>query len=161
MDLITKEGFEGLKIKLADYRGQITDITDRIREARSDSPELSENKAFIEASEDQARLDRKILDIEEKITTIKVIDINDYTEEMKDKVRFGCTVKILDCDTNEKYQYQIVGVDEVDTLNKECLRISYKSPVGFSLIGKSVGQEADVFTPSGERLFEVLEINYI
>lgn len=161
MDLITKEGFEGLQVKLKEFRGQISEITERIKEARADSPELSENKEFIEASEDQARLDKKILDIEEKIATIKVIDINDYTDEMKSKIRFGCTVKILDCDNNKEHKYRIVGGDEVDTLNKKCQSISYNSPVGSALIGKSVGEEADIFTPSGERLFEILEINYI
>lgn len=162
MDLITKEGYSNLQTKLKEYRGQTEEITERVKLAREDSAEISENKEYIEALEDQDRLDKKIIDLERKIATIRVIDINDYTEEMKTKVRFGCTVLVLDCDTDEKHQYKIVGVDEVDTLKKDvCLSISCKSPVGSSIIGKGVGEEADILTPSGDRVFEILEIEYI
>lgn len=161
MELITKEGYLGLQNKLKSLRGEIDEITERIKNAREDSPELSENKEYLEALEDQSRLDKKILETEEKISTIRIVDIEEYTDEMKIKAKFGCTVKVLDCDTGEEFVYKIVGVDEVDTLNKECLKISYKSPVGASILNKEVGDETDVITPKGERVLEIIEIKYI
>ena len=161
MELITKKGFSELQVKLRELREHTKIITERIKDAISDSPELSENKEYIEALEDQRRLDLNIINLEEKISTIRVIDINDYTDNLKNVSRFGCTVTIIDCETNQKATYQIVGVDEIGKLDNECLKISYKSPVGEALLKKEVGDIADIMTPSGERELEILEIKYI
>lgn len=164
MELITKEGYSALQQKRKEFREEVDKITERIKNAREDSPELSENKEYIEALEDQARLDKKMLDMEEKMAKIRVIDISEYSDEMKTRVKFGCTVKVLDCDTDEEFTFKIVGVDEVDTLSKDknaIQKISYKSPVGSSLLNKEVGDEADVVIPNGERVLEIIELTYV
>jgi transcription elongation factor GreA len=160
MELITKAGFYMLKEKLAVLQSEIEAGTERIKNARADSAELSENQEFMEAKEEQNRLDAKIIGLQEKISKIRVVDINDYQESLKGEVRFGCTVQVMDCETEEIFNYQIVGVDEVDVGNKELLKISYKSPVGSALLKREVGDITDIIIPRGETELEVLKIEF-
>lgn len=160
MRLITKQGFEALQVKLKQFREEAIEITKRVQEARSDSTEMAENKELIDALEDQSNMDKKIIDLEEKIKTIKVIDIENYNPENKNIVNFGAKVTIFDCDLKKEFRYQIVGPDEIDTLNKELIKISYLSPVGAALMKKSLNEEVDVIIPNGEKLFEIIKIDY-
>ena len=78
--------------------------------------------------------------------------------ENNGKVIFGSTVKVQDLETNKEISYRLVGQDEADI--KKNL-IFFKSPIGKSLIGKSKGEMVSVVTPSGERNFEILNVEYI
>ena len=71
---------------------------------------------------------------------------------------FGSTVKVQDLETGKKISYKLVGQDEADI--KKNL-IFFKSPIGKSLIGKNKGEMINVITPSGERNFEILDVEYI
>ena len=71
---------------------------------------------------------------------------------------FGSTVKVLDLENNKKISYRLVGQDEAD-LKKNL--IFFKSPIGKALISKEKGEIVSVNTPSGERNFEILEVEYI
>ena len=74
------------------------------------------------------------------------------------KVIFGSTVKLEDLETNKKITYKLVGQDEADI--KKNL-IFFKSPIGKALIGKDKNEMVTVSTPSGEKNFEILDVEYI
>ena len=78
--------------------------------------------------------------------------------ENNGKVIFGSTVKLQDLDTNKKITYKLVGQDEADI--KKNL-IFFKSPIGKALIGKDKAEMVTVNTPSGEKNFEILDVEYI
>lgn len=159
MGIITISGFKMLQDKLKEMQTEATNITSRIKEARGDSPELSENKELIDALEDQKNLDIKITELKEKLEKIKVVDIKSYPDEIKNKVNFGATVTYINCDTDKETTVKIVGTDEI-SLSNEIKEISYLSPVGSSLLKKEVGEEVDIITPSGDVLIEIISIKY-
>ena len=74
------------------------------------------------------------------------------------KVIFGSTVTVKDLESDKKIKYQIVGQDEADVSKNY---IYFRSPIGKAFIGKELGDMVVVQTPSGERSFEILEVNYI
>ena len=74
------------------------------------------------------------------------------------KVIFGSTIKVQDLDTKKTISYKLVGQDEANI--KENL-IFFKSPIGKALIGKNKGDLVTVNTPSGERNFEIINVEYI
>ena len=78
--------------------------------------------------------------------------------ENNGKVIFGSTVKLQDLDTEKQINYKLVGQDEADI--KKNL-IFFKSPIGKALIGKDKGEVVTVNTPSGDKSFEILDVQYI
>ena len=78
--------------------------------------------------------------------------------ENEGKVIFGSTVKLLDLETDKKIIYKLVGQDEADI--KKNL-IFFKSPIGKALIAKDKGDMVMVNTPSGEKNFEILDVEYV
>ncbi|MEO5640293.1 MAG: GreA/GreB family elongation factor, partial [Sphingomicrobium sp.] len=74
-----------------------------------------------------------------------------------DKVVFGATVTLLDED-KKQVRYQLVGQVEANATNG---RISYNSPLGRALIGRLVGEEVEVTTPSGEKYYEIQKLDFI
>ena len=94
--------------------------------------------------------------INDLIARANVIDVTKI--ENNGKVIFGSTVKVLDIETNKKISYRLVGQDEAD-ISKNL--IFFKSPIGKALIAKDKGEIVNVNTPSGERNFEILDVEYI
>jgi transcription elongation factor GreA len=125
-----------------------------IEEARGHG-DLSENAEFHAAKERQSLLDVQIRDIEDKLARAQVIEVAKLSGN---KVVFGATVSLADGDTGEKVVYQIVGDHEAEPKDG---KISISSPVARALIGKSEGEEVQVRTPTGVRLFEILSVEYI
>ena len=78
--------------------------------------------------------------------------------ENEGKVIFGSTVKLQDLNTEKEIVYKLVGQDEADI--KKNL-IFFKSPIGKALIGRGKGEMVNVNTPSGEKNFEILNVEYI
>jgi transcription elongation factor GreA len=81
----------------------------------------------------------------------------DPTTLSGDKVIFGATVSLLD-ENDKPVKYQIVGQTEADA---KIGRISYSSPLGRALIGRTIGDEVEVSTPSGDRYYEIEKIEFI
>ena len=94
--------------------------------------------------------------INDLIARANVIDVTKI--ENDGKVIFGSTVKLQDLNTEKQISYKLVGQDEADI--KKNL-IFFKSPIGKALIGKDKGEMVIVNTPSGEKNFEILEVEYI
>ena len=130
-------------------------IVAAIAEARSHG-DLKENAEYHAAKEQQALIESRIIAINDLIARANVIDVTKIENE--GKVIFGSTVKVQDMESKKKISYRLVGQDEADI--KKNL-IFFKSPIGKAMVGKNKGDMVSVDTPSGERNFEVLEVDYI
>ena len=131
------------------------EIVAAIAEARSHG-DLKENAEYHAAKEEQSHNEGRITEINDIIARANVIDVTQM--ENDGKVIFGSTVKVQDLETDKKISYRLVGQDEAD-LKKNL--IFFKSPIGKALIGKNKGEMVSVNTPSGERNFEILDVEYI
>jgi len=153
---ITINGLKNLKSELEDLKNvQRPKVVEAIAEARSHG-DLKENAEYHAAKEQQALIESRVLAINDLIARANVIDVTKI--ENNGKVIFGSTVKVQDLNTNKEISYRLVGQDEADI--KKNL-IFFKSPIGKSLIGKDKGEMITVNTPSGERNFEILDVQYI
>lgn len=147
------EGYERLTADLKVLRAERPKIVDAIEEARAHG-DLSENAEYHAAKERQGQVEAQIADIEDKVSRAQIIDPSTLSG---DKIVFGATVTLLD-DNDKPVKYQIVGQTEADANQG---RISYNSPLGRALIGKSVGDEIEVTVPSGDKFYLVDKIQFI
>jgi transcription elongation factor GreA len=119
-----------------------------------DHGDLSENAEYHAAKDRQGWIEARIKDLEDKLARAEIID---PTKLSGSKVAFGATVKLSNIETEEETVYRLVGVDEA---NLDQGSISITSPLARALIGREVGDEVKVRMPAGERLFEILEVEY-
>tara|TARA_A100000164_G_C21572441_1_gene614640 strand:+ start:162 stop:638 length:477 start_codon:yes stop_codon:yes gene_type:complete len=129
-------------------------IVDAIATAREHG-DLKENAEYHAAREQQSFTEGRIQDIESKLANSEVVDISKIPSG--DKVIFGSLISIINVETDEAFEYRIVGDDEAD-VNQG--KISYKSPIARALIGKEVGDIAVVQAPSGEIEYEIDAVTY-
>jgi transcription elongation factor GreA len=128
-------------------------IVEAIEVARAHG-DLSENAEYHAAKERQGHVEATIADLEDRLSRAMVID---PTTLSGDKVVFAATVTLLDED-DKKVRYQLVGQTEADAKDG---RISYNSPLGRALIGRQVGEEVEVSTPSGDRYYKIKKIEFV
>ena len=101
-------------------------------------------------------LESRVVVINDLIARANVIDVTKI--ENTGKVIFGATVKLQDLEIDKKISYKLVGQDEADI--KKNL-VFFKSPIGKALIGKNKSEIVVVNTPSGEKNFEILDVEYV
>ncbi len=153
---ITVQGLESLKEELIFLKEKKRpEIVSAIAEARSHG-DLKENAEYHAAKEQQSYNEGRIEEINDIIARANVIDVTKLTNE--GKVIFGCTVFMINLDTNEKIDYKIVGKDEADLKKK---LIYFKSPIGKGVIGKKKGDLVEINTPAGKKNFEIKDVKYI
>ena len=153
---ITVSGLKNLKSELENLKNiQRPKVVEAIAEARSHG-DLKENAEYHAAKEQQALIESRVIRINDLIARANVIDVTKIDNE--GKVIFGSTVKVQDLETDKKISYRLVGQDEADVSKN---LIFFKSPIGRALIGKDKGEMVSVNTPSGERNFEILGVEYI
>ena len=153
---ITTKGLEQLKKELNELKNsQRPKIIQAIAEARAHG-DLKENAEYHAAREQQAKIESKIIEVNDMIARANVIDITKL--DKSDKVVFGSTVEVLELKSNVKKIYKIVGKTESDI--KKNL-IYFRSPIGKALIGKNKKDFLTVKTPSGEKNFKIIEVRYI
>ena len=153
---ITKQGLENLMIDLENLKNiERPKVVAAISEARSHG-DLKENAEYHAAKEQQAKLEGRVLSINDTIARANVIDVTKL--ENNGKVIFGSTITVEDLDENKKIKYKLVGKDEAD-ISKNL--VYFKSPIGKALIGRDLGESINVPTPSGKRNFEILKVEYI
>ena len=148
-----QEGYETLNADLKRLKAERPTIVDAIEEARAHG-DLSENAEYHAAKEQQGQNEATIADIEGKLSRAQIIDPRDLSG---DKVVFGATVTLMDED-DKPVTYQIVGQTEADAKTG---RISYNSPLGRALIGRSLDDEVEVSVPAGDRYYVVSKIEFI
>ena len=153
---ITVNGLKKLKLELEDLKNiQRPKVVEAIAEARSHG-DLKENAEYHAAKEQQGLIEGRVLIINDLIARANVIDVTKI--ENNGRVIFGSTVKLKDLETDKKINYKLVGQDEADI--KKNL-IFFKSPIGKALVGKDKGEMVTVNTPSGEKNFEILDVEYV
>jgi len=153
---ITVEGLEKLKLELDQLKNvKRPQVVAAIAEARSHG-DLKENAEYHAAKEQQAQIESRVIEINDTIARANVIDIKKI--ENNGNIIFGSTVTVKELDADKKKTYKIVGKDEAD-ISKNL--IYFRSPIGKALIGKSLEDMIAVETPSGEKKFEILNIQYI
>jgi len=153
---ITVSGLKSLKSELEDLKNiQRPKVVAAIAEARSHG-DLKENAEYHAAKEQQGLIEGRVVAINDIIARANVIDVTKI--ENDGKVIFGSTVKVEDLENNKKISYRLVGQDEADI--KKNL-VFFRSPIGKAFIGKDKGDMVTVTTPSGERNFEILDVEYI
>ncbi len=151
---LTKNGYIALEAELKNLKGvERPNIIAAIAEARSHG-DLSENAEYSAAKEKQSFIEGRIQELEAVISRAQVID---PAQTKSNVIRFGATVVVVDEDTDEEKQYQIVGDYEADI---EKNRISLSSPLAKALIGKEAGDTAEFAAPGGRKSFEIVDVIY-
>ncbi len=148
----TKEGLENLKQEL--HKMKTVDrpsISQQIAEAR-DKGDLSENAEYDAAKEAQGLLEAKIAQMEDLLSRARILDESRIDNS---KVMILSKVKVMNLKTNKELTYTIVTEKEADL---KAGKISSSSPIGQGLMGKQVGEKAEITVPAGIIQLEVLEI---
>jgi transcription elongation factor GreA len=151
---MTREGYEKLKADLDRMQHvEMIAIAKRIAAAR-ELGDLSENAEYHAAREDQGHLQARIDHLKDKLSRAVFLDMNNLP---KDAVVFGARVKVKDLDLDEEESFELVGPgDENYNENK----ILSTSPIGQGLMGKKIGEVAEIKVPMGTVRFRVLEISF-
>jgi transcription elongation factor GreA len=149
---ITPDGLKKLQEELKRLKTvERPRVIEAISEARGHG-DISENAEYEAAKEQQAFLEKKIRELENRIANSNVVDPSSMDT---DKVVFGLQVTVQDLESGEEVSYQIVGADEADVAAQ---RISITSPVARALIGKRIGDVVQVQVPKGVLELEVMDI---
>lgn len=152
---MTTRGAELLQEELKKLKSQDRpNVIKAIAEARAHG-DLKENAEYHAAKEQQGFIEGRIKDIEGKLSHVQVIDVT--TVDARGKIIFGCTVQLLDEQTEKEIVYKIVGEDEADIKTG---MISYTSPIARALIGRNEGDEVSFSAPGGEKHYEVIDVRY-
>jgi len=149
--ILTPEGLANLKAEL-DHMSTTRrrEVATRIKEAR-EFGDISENAEYDDAKNEQAMLEARIAQLEEKLRSATVIDASDLDNDV---VRVGTTVHVTDSD-GKRRKYNIVGSAEAKPSE---MKLSNESPAGKALIGHKKGEEVTFSTPKGERRLKITKI---
>lgn len=148
----TKEGLEKLKDELETMRTKgRSEVANQISEAR-EKGDLSENAEYDAAKDAQGMLELKIAKLEQVVANARIISEADLDTS---KVGILTTVKVKNLQNQHTVSYTIVSEKESDL---KAGKISIQSPIGKGLLGKKVGEKAEIQVPSGKIRFEVLDI---
>ena len=151
--LITPEGLEKLKEELEHLETiKRREVAERIKEAR-EFGDISENAEYDDAKNEQAMLEHKIAQLEERLSNARVIQKRDVDLSV---VSIGAKVKLRDVDAKRTDEYFIVGSAEANPAEN---KLSNESPVGKAIMGRKKGETVEVVTPRGSKVkFKIMEI---
>lgn len=150
---LTPEGFEKLRKELAHLKSvKRKDLSKAIAEARAHG-DISENAEYDAAKEAQGLNEKRIAELEHKLSTAQILDNENIT---KDEILIGATVKLKDMKTGEDLEYMFVSEDEADYSEN---KISVSSPVGSGLLNHKVNDIVEIQVPAGILKYKVLAIN--
>ncbi len=149
---MSKEGYEKLKAQLDRMNNEdMPRIAEAIAQARGFG-DLSENAEYDAAREAQGMLQARINDLQDKLARAMIVDRSTVAT---DRVVFGARVKVLDLDLDEEEEFVLVGPGEEDYDQNKIL---CTSPIGQGLLGKQVGEIAEVPVPKGTLKLQIVEI---
>ncbi|MGM5629569.1 transcription elongation factor GreA [Apibacter raozihei] len=154
MSYVTKEGLEKLRKELEQLEQvERPKVTQQIAEAR-DKGDLSENAEYDAAKEAQGMLEMRIAKLKDIIANSKIIDQSQLDTS---KVSILCTVKIKNIANGQEMKYTLVPDTETDLKTG---KISVNTPIAKGLLGKEVGEKAEITLPNGNIInFEILDIS--
>jgi len=149
---LTRFGYDKLRAELEFLKTtRRVEITKDISEARAHG-DISENAEYDAAKEAQAHNERKVAELEDKLSMVKIIDDLDIPS---DKVYIGATVTLKNLDTNEEVTQTIVSGEELHLIPAS---ISISSPVAKGLLGHKEGEEVIIKVPAGDIRYKILKI---
>src|SRR4051812_42760040 len=150
--ILTADGFKKLQKEIDHLRGEKRrEVAERIRVAR-EFGDIAENAEYDDAKNEQAMLEHKIAQLEERLLSARVITKKEIS---KDAVSVGSTVRLRDMQANKTFEYHIVGSAEA---NPAEYKLSNESPVGKAIMGKKKGEVVEVTAPRGALKFKIMEI---
>ncbi len=151
---MTRKGYEKIRAELDKFENEdMPAITKRIAEARAEG-DLKENAEYHGARESQGMLQAKINMLKDKLARADLVDVSKLP---KDEVAFSCTVVVKDLEFDDDETFVLVGAGEEDYDEG---RILVTSPLAQGLLGKKVGDKAEIEVPAGKMKFKILSISY-
>ena len=143
--ILTADGLEKLKTELAHLQGdKRREVAQRIKEAR-EFGDITENSEYDDAKTEQAMLEARIAQVEERLRSASVVDAKDVSTDV---VQVGSVVNVKDEASGRTQKFTIVGSPEA----KPPERLSYESPVGKALLGHRRDDVVDVSLPNGKSI---------
>ncbi len=147
---VTLEGLQGLERQLEELKAERPAIAEKLRAAMADK-DFRENAPLDAARDEQAHLEARIRDTEQRLRRAVIID----RDAKRGRANVGSTVKLLNLDRQREQTFTLVSPTEVDPAKG---RISIESPVGVAVRDRSVGDEVTVQAPSGPINFRLIEV---
>ena len=152
---LTVAGEARLKLELKELKSvKRPAVIEAIAVAR-DHGDLKENAEYHAAREQQGFIEGRIKELESVLSNSRIIDVSQLPQN--GRVVFGCTVDLINVETEEEVSYQIVGDIESD-INEN--RIAISSPIARALIGKEEGEDVSVEAPGGIKEYEITAVHY-
>ena len=151
----TISGLEKIKFELNNLKKEERPQVIKAIATAREHGDLKENAEYHAAKEKQSFIEGRITELEDVISRAEIIDLTKLSGKT---ITFGTNVKIVDEETDQETNYQIVGPYEA---NLELGLISISSPIAKALIGKEEGASVEVTTPSGTKHYEILSIQII
>lgn len=153
---ITAKGAERLKQELKELKQvKRPAVIEAIATAR-DHGDLKENAEYHAAREEQGFIEGRVAELESVLSNAQIIDVTSLKQT--NRVVFGCTVDLIDVESDAQVSYQLVGDIEAD-INEN--RIAISSPIARALIGKEEGEDALVEAPSGAKEYVITAVHYV
>jgi transcription elongation factor GreA len=150
--ILTPEGYKKLQQEIDHLRGEKRrEVAERIRVAR-EFGDIAENAEYDDAKNEQAMLEHKIAQLEDRLLTARVITKKEIS---KDAVSIGSHVRLRDMQQNKTFEYHIVGSAEANPAEN---KLSNESPVGKAIMGRKKGEVVEVAAPRGALKFKIMEI---
>ena len=150
--ILTQDGYKKLQAEIDHLRTEKRrEVAERIRVAR-EFGDIAENAEYDDAKNEQAMLEHKIAQLEERLLSARVITKKEIS---KDAVSVGSHVRLRDMQANKTFEYHIVGSAEANPAEN---KLSNESPVGKAIIGHKKGDVVEVSAPRGSLKFKILEI---
>ena len=150
--ILTPEGYEKLKHEIEVLSNdKRREVAERIRTAR-EFGDITENAEYDDAKNEQAMLEHKIAQLEERLVNARVIQSGDVDLSV---VSVGAKVRLRDVDAKQTFEYTIVGSAEANPAES---KLSNESPVGRAIIGKKKGETVEVSAPRGSLKYKILDI---
>jgi transcription elongation factor GreA len=148
-----------IRIKLEDELRTIehelnTELPKELMRARAHG-DLSENAEFKYAKERQGYLTARLGQLQKRLADIAMLNLNNLP---KDRVAYGSRVSLRDVNNSAPSEYRLVTTEEADASKG---LISTTSPIGKALMGRRVGDEVEVQTPAGKKIFEIVDLKTI
>ncbi len=147
---VTLEGLQSLEGQLEELKSGRPGIAEKLREAMADK-DFRENAPLDAARDEQAHLEAKIRETEDRLRHAVIID----AEAKGGRANVGSVVKLLNIEHDREQEFTLVSPAEVDPSNG---KISMESPIGVALLNKGQGEEVVVEAPAGKMRFKVLEV---
>lgn len=150
--LLTQEGLRQLEEEL-DYLKRVKrrEVAERIKEALAFG-DISENSEYDDAKNEQAFVEGRIAELETRLRNAEIID----NDGQSDNVSLGSTVKLKDVETDDLFEFTLVGSTEADPAKS---KISNESPVGKAIIGRKKGETVHVSAPAGNIAYKIVAVN--